>query len=156
MARVVSPHELQPHLSQLISAKKQIGPLTIDLTVQKVFKMKKGGKVDFGGSEWEEAQWVPLPPVKLQASDAYGWWELAGDTYLVAFNETLQFGENQIGFLQPHPRLISSGATLIPMWVQKMDKSFRATLLVARNGIHIKENARIAQLLVVEMDNPIF
>jgi len=154
MSKLVPPQDLQPHIQKLISAKKQIGNMAVDLTLGRLFKIKRGGWVDFGGSEWQEASVNPVPTVKMHPQDVYGWWELSPDLYLCQFNETLRLGEKQIGFLQPHPRLVQSGATLGSRWVKSIDDSLRVILLIPRAGIRLKENARIAQLLVWELEEP--
>ena len=153
MARILNPQDLQAHLPKLISAKKQISHLAIDLTVQKIFRVRKCGQVDFGGSEFQPAEWKPLPPVKDNPDAAYGWWELGNDVYLIQFNETLQLGDREVGLIQAHPRLIETGCMLAPQLVKALRTELLLPMVAPKSGVRIKENARIAQFIVLELDD---
>ncbi len=153
MARIINPQDLQAHLPKLISAKKQISHLAIDLTVHKIFRPRKCGQLDFGGSEFQPAEWKVLPPIKESADVSYGWWELSNDVYLVQFNETLQLADKEVGLIQAHPRLIETGCLLTPQLVKSLRKEILLPLVAPKCSVRIKENARIAQIIVLELDD---
>lgn len=151
MGRIVNPGDLQVHLSKLISAKKQIGNFAIDLTVRGIYKLRSAGALDFGGSEYRESPRSKVMPTRRNPEDSYGWWDLLQGDYLVEFNERLTLEENQIAFLQPHPRVLDTGCFFPAMVIKNLEKELSVPFHVPEIGVTIKENSRVAQLIVIEL-----
>jgi len=151
MGRIVNPQDLQAHVSKLISAKKQIGNLAIDLTVKNISKLRSEGSIDFGGSEYQEPRTVTIPASKINPDDNYGWWDLLEGDYFLQFNEKISLEENHIGWLQPHPRFLKTGCYHPGCIVKELGEDFVLPFYVPKVGVRIKENARISQLIVLEL-----
>ncbi len=151
MSRIVNPQDLQAHISRLISAKKQIGSLAIDLTIKNVYRLRSEGRIDFGGSEYQEPNRVLMPASKMQPEDNYGWWDLLEGDYLLEFNENLTLEENHICFLQPHPRFLKLGCHHPTMVLKELREGFQLPFHVPKIGVRIKENARVSQLIILEL-----
>ena len=55
MFQFMTGQEIIALTTELISAKKQQGAFSVDLTVSEIRKIDNGGALDFGGSEFQEA-----------------------------------------------------------------------------------------------------
>ncbi|MFZ0389520.1 MAG: dCTP deaminase [Calditrichia bacterium] len=150
MADVVDPKAVFASARNTISEKHQINSPHLDLTLAAVFRLKSGGSLDFGGSEYEAGNWETCLPGRKSPEDSYGWWYLHEGYYLLRYNEEVHLAGNQIGFIQPHPRLLNSGCFHTALNTRLIDSEFRIPLWVPKTGIRIKENARISQLLVLQ------
>ncbi len=149
MTKIIDPGLFVTSSSGLISQKKQFNDPYLDLTVGKIYRIKSSGRLDFGGSEYQPGNVEPVFPVKRTPEDSYGWWEMHEGYFLIQFNETIDLPEAQIGILQAHPHLLSTGCLHPTLTVHKIDKDFRIPLWVPKIGVQIKENARLSQLLVI-------
>lgn len=139
-------------LKGIISEKHQRHHHETDLTVNAVFRLTGAGAVDFGGSEELAAPREELSPVKETSDAKYGWWKLRAGSYIVRFNEVPALTEDQIGFIQPHERLISAGATHPSFYFREERDSLETAITVGSGGIHIKENARVSKLLILQLE----
>jgi deoxycytidine triphosphate deaminase len=151
MAPIIDPHDFFENMENVISSKKQVNKPFIDLTISKLFRIKSGGELDFGGSEYLPAPIEPCMPTKKEAEDSYGWWTLHEGYLLLQYNENFQLSDNQIAMIQPHPHLIMSGCSHPTLTVQKLDENFRMLLWIHKLGIRIKENARISQVVLFDL-----
>jgi len=133
----------------LISAKKQQGAYSIDLTVRRVSAITAGGSLDFGGSEYSQAAVVEIPPEKRTPDEPYGWWKLEAGAYLVNFNEKIGPTEKGVVLVLPHERLVAAGAAHAPVLVQELDDTVCVALQVGSGGLAVKENARISKAVVI-------
>lgn len=131
----------------VISAKKQVGTHWLDLTVKAIASIRRGGALDFGGSEYEEASTKDIVAVKESSDEKYGWWTLKEGTYCLRFNEVVTDDVAMVCVF-PHPRLIAAGGAHPATVVEKLDEYFVQTLWVGSGGLRIKENARISRALV--------
>ncbi len=150
MSRIVDPRSLAESISGLISGKKQISKLYVDLTIGKLYRVKTGGHLDFGGSEFEAGALEPCMPVKKEPEDSYGWWELHEGYFLIEYNEHFRLPENRIAIVQPHSHLLASGCSHITLTTPVIDNDFRVPLWIPKIGIHIKENARVSSAMILE------
>jgi len=150
--KLIKGEALLNFVSNTISDKKQLYQDCINLTVKSIYEIKTKGKVDFGGSEFNLGDRREIKPVKINADDKYGWWDLEQSDYIILFNEKVNIKEGFIGFLQPLERLIVNGAThenvFIPSRIDKVEVNLR----VGKAGIKIKENARISNLIIFKTD----
>ena len=141
--------ELASFTQGLISAKKQHGTFSVDLTVSSISRVLSGGSLDFGGSEYKEAGAIALEPEKKSAGEPYGWWNLAPGSYLVTYNEKLNPGEEGVIVVLPHERLVAAGGSHSPLVVEKLDETVHVLLQVGKEGLKIKENARVSKAVVI-------
>jgi hypothetical protein len=143
--------EFENIIQNLINKDKQLHGKTLFLTLKHVYKIVGKGKVDFGGSEFVEADKELLIPVKINPEDKYGWWELEPGTYHIEFNERFE-NENDILFILSPSRRITLNGTFHSTVVTIDHKySPKALLVVGANGISIKENARISLCKVFDI-----
>jgi hypothetical protein len=138
-------------ISNIIYEKKQVEDYGVFLTIGRVFKFTGKGEIDFGGSEYKESNLQEINPVKRNAEEKYGWWDLTGGEYLIEFNEELRklLPAAELVILQPSERLTLNGAFHTTKVIEKKGR-VRVTLYVGKNGINIKENARISKLIVLD------
>ena len=152
MSRLLRGSEIAALAKGLIHAPKQIEDWSLALTACAVFKRVSGGAVDFGGSEFAPAAKESIAPRKLNESDKYGWWELSEGKYIIEFNEELALPHNCFGILQAHPRLVEAGGWHpVRIFVTRDILPRAVPLVVGSEGLRLKENARISQLIVVEL-----
>jgi hypothetical protein len=133
----------------LISAKKQKGECSLDLTVRSISLIDTAGTLDFGGSEYAEASMQELIPEKRGPEEPYGWWKLKPGKYLIAYNESITPPSNAVIMIFPHQRLVAAGISHGNAAVDRLDTSIRILMNIGPEGGAIKENARISRALVV-------
>jgi deoxycytidine triphosphate deaminase len=137
-------------ISNIIHEKKQVEEYGVFLTIGRIFRFAGKGEIDFGGDEYKESELKKIKPVKRKEEDKYGWWELSGGEYLIEFNEEIEelLPDAKLVILQPSERITLNGAFHSTKVVEKTGK-IRVTLYIGKNGIKIKENARISKLTVL-------
>lgn len=137
-----------PHLET------QLQPHGFDLTAGEIHRYTGKGRLDFSNSEREVPETEPITPEKKNEGDEYGWWVLEPGVYKVVMNEKVDIPENLAGLAFPRSSLLRMGATIDnAVW----DSGYTGTgafMLTVSNpdGIEIKENARVNQLVFVEID----
>ncbi len=138
-------------ISNIIHEKKQVEDYGVFLTIGKVFQFAGKGEIDFGDSEYKESEIKEVNPVKRNSEDKYGWWNLPHGEYLIEFNEELHklLPAAKLVILQPSERLTLNGAFHTTKVIEKKGK-IRLTLYIGKNGINIKENARVSKLIVLD------
>ena len=140
-------------VEEYINLDKQLTPNGFDLSVGKVFEFDSAGDLDFSNLERVVPQGKELVPKKRKAEDKYGWWQLAKGAYKVRTNEVVNLPNNlaALGFTRTS-LLRMGGLTQNGIW----DAGFKGRgefILVVDNpqGINIKQNARIVQLMFLEV-----
>lgn len=136
----------------LVHQDTQLQNHCLDLTVSEIYEITESGALDFGGSEFEPAGTSRIEAVKKSDEDSYGWWNLAGGSFIVTTNETIHELENESVIISPHPHATSSGLT-INSFVVRADgdsKPLSIPMIVPGAGVRIKENARIASAFIIE------
>ncbi len=138
-------------ISNIIHEKKQVEDYGVYLTIAKIFQLTSRGEIDFGGSEYKRSKIHEIKPVKRKGEDKYGWWNLSHGEYLIEFNEELQdlLPAAKLVILQPSERITANGAFHTTNVIEKKGK-IRVTLYIGKNGLNIKENARISKLIVLD------
>jgi hypothetical protein len=149
MFQFMTGQEIIALTSDLISAKKQQGSFSVDLTVSEIRKIENGGAFDFGGSEFQEASTTLLKPEKKSAEEPYGWWKLGEGHYLIKFNETIQLKNQGLILIFPHKRLLAAGGSHPCVAIEDPHEEIQVLLIVAIHGLSIKENARVSKALVL-------
>ena len=141
-------------ITNYIDLETQITPQGFDLTVKKIEKYRGKGKLDFSNSEREIPKTSKVEPQKKNSEDDYGWYKLEKGVYKVTMNEKVDIPNNLTGFAYPRSSLLRMGCSIEnAVW----DAGYKGTgsfMLVVENteGVEIKENARVNQLVFVEID----
>ena len=135
MTGLLSGNELISLFQGLISAKKQQGAFSMDLTVRSISRITAGGSLDFGGGEYQEAATETLEPVKKTPEEPYGWWNLKAGKYLIRFNENIQPSEKAVIIILPHERLLAAGGSHSPVAVESVDEGLCVPLEVGEEGL---------------------
>ena len=145
-----SGEKIAAAIGKLISEKHQVHTYSIDLTVAKIFAVKKEGDLDFGGSEEKEALIEKLEPEKRSPEDTYGWWTLEAGEYIVEYNEKIKIPKTCLGILQPLLRTLEVGVIHPTQMLLPDEEAKKTVLMVGKSGFNVKENARISMLMGIE------
>lgn len=147
---VLGADATRDRVSGLVHLETQRADVGLDLTVDRIDRVVGGGRLDFGGSEFEPARTEPLEPELTAPNDDYGWWELDAGRYLVRYNEALEISDGRLSVVHPLPRLLRAGASH-PAFVPDGTKApLEVLLAVGEAGCALKENCRISRLVRVE------
>ena len=132
----------------------QLQPNGFDFTAGEIHGYKGKGKLDFSNSEREIPETEKIKPKKKNEEDKYGWWELKKGVYKVVMNEKVDIPENLVGFAYPRSSLLRMGATIDNAVWDSGYKGGGEFMLTVSNpeGIEVKENARVNQIVFVEVD----
>jgi len=136
-----------PLIEGLIDVDKQLQPAGVDLTVKEIYAFKSHGKIDFTNRERE------LSELELVPFDENEWAFLKPGFYLIKYNEVMNMPLNLIAIGKPRSSLLRMGAFVVTaVW----DPGYRGrsvSLLVVGNpnGIRIKRNARVVQLVFLRL-----
>jgi hypothetical protein len=148
MFELMTGEEMAALTRGLISAKKQQGAFSVDLTVKEIRKIDTGGALDFGGSEFQGASTSLLEPEKKSAEEPYGWWRLGPGNYLMKFNENIDLKHHGAVIIFPHSRLLAAGGSHPPVVMEDPTVDIQILLNVSSEGLAIKQNARVSKALV--------
>lgn len=146
--------QIENLITGFISGKKQfIGDSAALLTVAGIGTFSDRGSLDFGGSEYAEAQVKWLTPQKKADDDTYGWWHLSEGVYIAELNEGIAPETEHLFLLQIWEPAQRAGIAhpsffLHPEDLKKEQKPLRVTVTVGSNGVDIKENARLSKLVL--------
>ena len=141
-------------LTDYINLDKQLTPNGIDLTVGRVYEFSKPGALDFSNSERIVPEGREIIPGKRKKEDEYGWWNLGKGAYKIRTNEAVNLPNNLAALCFSRTSLLRMGAlTQNGVW----DAGFSGKgefILVVENpeGIEIKQNARIIQLIFYRVE----
>ena len=137
-------------LDKYVDQEKQTGAFSFDLTIRSITQLEGVGRVDFSGKEFEWGQRSILSPKSFNPGDNHGWWRLAQGEYVIRFNEALTLPENCIAVIHPLDRIAQNGAHHAPAFIQSSAPYLEVLLAVGRQGIEIKENARVSSLMIFQ------
>ncbi len=141
----------------------QLTPNGFDLTIEKISSFDESGALDFSNKERIIPECKELTAQKnpqdksspcTQGLDKHGWWHLTKGTYKIKTNETVNLPNDLIALAFTRTSLLRMGAfTQHGVW----DAGFHGKgefVLVVENpaGIKIKQNARVAQLVFVKVN----
>ena len=144
--QLVIQHEL---VSEYIDLEKQLQPSGFDISLQNVHVFTSSGSVDFSNEEREISTSSPLKP------DFEGWWWLPKGCYKIIYNEIVKMPLDVSAIARTRSTLLRNGASIqTAVW----DPGYRgrsSSLLVVYNpdGIRLKRDARIAQLIFFNIKN---
>ncbi|MFA5362726.1 MAG: deoxyuridine 5'-triphosphate nucleotidohydrolase [Candidatus Omnitrophota bacterium] len=135
----------------------QLTPNGFDLTAGSVFEFVTDGAIDFSNKERILPDVRELEPRKLDPQDKHGWWQLKKGAYKIKTNETVKLPNFLTGIAFPRSTLLRMGAyTQTGVWDAGFQGKSEFILLVENfQGIRVKQNARIVQLLFMGMDEAV-
>jgi len=144
--------EAATRVQGIILPKYQVHGHSVDLTVRELYAIDPTGKVDFGGSEYEAAGRAAVGTVRRRPEDKYSWWEVARGSYFIEFNETLELALDEAALLEPHDRLLRTGASHAAVFLRGHVAPLQTLLYVNALHLEIKQNARVSRLLVFRLE----
>ncbi len=119
------------------------------LTVKSISRIIDGGALDFGGSEYGEAEVSRLQPEKRNSEDKYGWWQLSPGQYRVELNERIYPSEGTQLMLHPWSHAVAAGVTHPVELISGERSPLFTHITVGPQGLAVKENARISQVTIL-------
>lgn len=149
MGNLLKGTEIVSSAEGLISAKKQQGEFSFDLTVNAISIVNRGGSLDFGGSEYQEASISFVEPEKKTPDEPYGWWDLDVGVYLIFYNEKIKIPPGGLIMVLPHQRLLAAGASHSTLILENFDQKTCVPIHIGLEGLKIKQNARVSKAIVL-------
>ena len=139
----------RPILVDCVDFDTQLQPNGVDMTLQSVSKILDAGQVDFNNSERRVSKQEPIP----FAEDGYI--HLLPGAYSVRFNEIVNIPKDVMALGKTRSTLLRCGASLqTAVWDAGYSGRSESLLLVSNpNGIRLKKNARIMQLVFIKLDS---
>lgn len=136
-----------------IHLETQLTPNGFDLTAGEIHRYGAAGKLDFSNDERELPETTSIEPRKRNPDDEYGWWELDPGVYKIVANERVNIPRNLMAFTFPRSSLLRMGATIDNAAWEAGFSGVGEFMLHVENpeGIEIKENARVNQIVFVRM-----
>lgn len=140
-------------LSGYIDLDTQLAPNGFDLTAAKVFSFSGAGAIDFSNKERQLCSYREEDPVKSAAGDKFGWWHLKRGAYKVLTNEAVKLPNNLSALGLSRSSLLRVGAFIqTAVWDAGFSGKSEFVLVVENtDGLRLKENARVAQLVFFPM-----
>lgn len=132
----------------------QLTPNGFDLTVAEIFEFDTQGALDFSNKERKIPDGKQILPEKRSPNDKFGWWNLKSGTYKIRTNEVVNLSKELIALAFSRTSLLRMGGfTQHGVW----DAGFKGKgefVLVVGNpqGIRIKQNTRVAQLIFMKIN----
>jgi dUTP pyrophosphatase len=136
-------------IENFIDSSIQLQPASFDLTLDEIFLLKSSASIDFSNKEREIPKYE-----KIEFKDE--WILLNKGIYLISFNEIVNIPKDLIAFVRPRSSLVRSGATIFSsLWDPGYSGKSNCLLVVLNeNGIKIKKNARVAQMVFLKLSSP--
>jgi len=118
-----------------------------DVTIQSIQKHTSKGAVDFSNNERVLTEVEDIEPLKQNADDKYGWWDLAPGVYKIRTNEVFNMPKNLVAIGQTRSTLLRNGVSISSGVV---DAGFSGRLEFLLNvlnphGAKLKQNFRAHQ-----------
>lgn len=133
-------------VQNIVSPKYQVHAYAVDLSVRNIYALDPVGQVDFGGSEYRAAGKIELARYRAYPEDTYEWWDLGRGSYLVEYNESFEFPDDEFGLLEPDERLQRAGASHATQMLRGRIKQLEVLLTVDTMRVRVKQNARVSRL----------
>ena len=132
-------------IEDYIDLEVQLQPNGFDCTLRKVVKIRGSARIDFHSKSLPEIEEIPF--------DDEGWVFLPRGFYKAYLNEIVNLPRNLMAFGRPRSTLVRAGANILTaVW----DAGYRGRSEVGlvvynEDGIWLKKNARIMQLVFVKL-----
>ncbi len=138
--------EEQGLVSNYLDLDKQLQPSGFDLSMESVEEFLGGGAVDFSNKERVIAETKTIKP------DSDGWVSLEKGVYKVIYNEVVKMPLNVAAIARTRSTLLRNGAEVgTAVWDPGYEGRSSSMLTVHNpNGLRLKKDARVAQLIFFE------
>ena len=138
----LNAHEIDLLIKTVKGKKAQVG---IDLTLKNVKQINGGSLLK---DETKLNKYLELTP-SVNSDGKFGWMLVAGHSYSVTFDQGIELGHDQMGFIRHRSSLLRMGWTCTS---GVYDPSFKVdemgAVIAGTNNIFIEQGARIAQIIV--------
>ena len=131
-----------------IDLETQLQPAGFDLSLAEIYEYIDGGSVDFTNEERRLPEMRPLKP------DGEGWFRLPRGCYLIVYNEAVRIPLDIVAIARPRSTLLRCGASIeTAVWDPGYEGRSSSLLVVHNpNGIRLKRDARVTQLLFLRIN----
>lgn len=135
-------------VSEYIDLESQIQPSGFDLSLKEISEYTGAGAVDFSNRERVIAK---TSEIKV---DENGWYDLPRGCYMLVYNEVVKMPLDIVAIARSRSTMLRNGASMeTAVW----DPGYHgrsSSMLVVHNsqGIRLKKNARVAQLVFFLID----
>jgi dUTP pyrophosphatase len=135
-------------IENFIDLETQLQPASFDLTLDEIYLLTSPASIDFTNKERK------LPNYK-KIEFNNDWIELNNGIYLISFNEIVNIPNDLLALVRPRSSLVRSGATIFSsLWDPGYSGKSNCLLVVLNeNGIKLKKNARIAQMIFFKLSS---
>lgn len=137
--------EKQNLITNYVDLDIQLQPTGFDLTIGKMFEFKGAGTIDFTNEHRQLPQYIDFTA---------DWCLLKSGGYLIETNETLNMPKTLTALMLPRSTLLRCGASFQTAVIDSGFSGKLRALLTVYNGIIFKKNARIAQIVFFEHNEP--
>ncbi|MCF7869572.1 MAG: deoxyuridine 5'-triphosphate nucleotidohydrolase [Candidatus Omnitrophica bacterium] len=136
-------------IESYMNLEKQLTPNGIDLSVAKISRFLEAGSLDFSNKERVIPKTEEIIPNKKNPEDKYGWWNLSSGSYKIKINEVVNLPNNLTALAFSRTSILRMGClSSHGVWDAGFSGKGEFILSVLNpNGVKIKENARICQLV---------
>jgi len=137
----------QKLIENFIDLETQLQPASFDLTLDEVYSIESEATIDFDNKERKLPNYGRIS----LHSDYYF---LKKGAYVITFNEVINLPKDLIGLLRSRSSLIRSGAVIFSsLWDPGYSGKSNCLLVVFNeNGIKLKKNPRIAQMVFLKLN----
>jgi dUTP pyrophosphatase len=141
--------EDQKLVTKYIDLDKQLQPSGFDLSMESVEEFLGEGAVDFSNKERVIAN------TKTIKTDDEGWVHLAKGVYKIIYNEVVKMPMNVAAIARTRSTLLRNGAEVgTAVWDPGYEGRSSSMLTVHNpNGLRLKKDARVAQLIFFDTGN---
>ena len=149
--RLIQKNEL---IKDYLNLDIQLTPNGFDLTVGSVFEFESAGALDFSNKERIIPGGKEILAQKKNPEDKFGWWSLRKGGYKIRTNETVNLSNDLIGIAFSRTSLLRMGGfTQHGVWDAGFKGRGEFLLFVENpNGLKHKQNARIAQIIFLRIN----
>jgi len=129
-----------------IDLETQLQPNGIDLTLRKVARIREAGKIDFDNSERK------IPQVE-EIDFVNDWVYLPQGVYRAYLNEVVRLRSDLMALARPRSSLVRCGVNVLTaVWDAGYEGRSEVAIAVHNeNGVWLKRNARIVQLIFIRL-----
>jgi dUTP pyrophosphatase len=134
-------------ISDFVDLALQIQPNGFDFTLREIGRLKGAGRIDFDNTERS------LPEVELLEFDENGWLYLKPGIYRAYLNEIVRLSEDLMAIGRPRSTILRAGANILTaVWdAGYVGRSEVGLVVYNPDGIWVKKNARILQLVFIKL-----
>ena len=141
--------ETQQLISDYIDLDKQLQPAGFDLSLKEVHTYWGAGAIAFDNKERK------LAPTRQLKPDDKGWYILREGCYMIVYNEAVKMPLNVVALARSRSTILRNAAAIETAVWDPGYQGRSSSLLVVHNpnGIRVKQDARVAQLVFFSTDD---